>query len=76
MGIGISEDAANRWKTYDSVSYNENFLEAEDGYYYFTELPDWAYDDTDGPFYIDAAGSIYSISIRASQDGILIGNLV
>ena len=74
MGIGISKAAAELWKASDRASYDEYFLEEVGDYAYFTELPDWAYSATEGPFYIEADGSIYSISIRVSQDGELIGN--
>ena len=76
MGIGISEAAANLWQAYDSDSYDEAFLESDGEYYYFSELPDWAYDSSAGPFYIDDDGSIFSISTRPSQTGELIGNLL
>ena len=76
MGIGISEAAAELWKLFNEESYNENYVEEENGYVFFTELPDWAYDPDEGPFYIDDYGSIYAISTRPSQKDILIGNLV
>ena len=75
MGIGISAAAAALWLAYDSESYEEYFVEEEDGYVFFSELPDWAYDSQAGPFFIDDDGAIYSISTRPSQDGALIGNL-
>ena len=77
MGWGISQAAAELWQAYDPDDYNDNFIEIENGYYYFYTLPDWAWDPDVGPFYIDEnTGAIYSASLRPSQQGELIGNLV
>ena len=75
MGIGISYTAASLWLAFDEASYNENFIEDDGEYKFFSELPDWAYDPNAGPFYIADDGAIYSISMTPSQDGELIGNL-
>ena len=74
-GVGISLTAAQEWLNFDAASYNEAFIEADDEYAWFIELPDWAYDPTEGPFYIDDEGAIWGVSTRPSQSGILIGNL-
>ena len=76
MGIGINKDAADLWSAYDAESYNALFVDEADGYYYFEELPDWAYDPDVGPFYIDDDGAIFAVSTRPSQEGIFIGNLI
>lgn len=76
MGIGISAAAAALWLSFDPDSYNEAFMEEDGDYVYFAELPDWAYSSTEGPFFIDDDGAIWSISTRPSQAGILIGNLI
>ena len=76
MGIGISKAAALLWQAYDSESYNECLLEEGDEYYFFSELPDWAYQKDVGPFFIDDDGAIWSVTTRPSQAGVLIGNLV
>ena len=75
MGIGISDYAAALWKAAEPASYEELFIESEDGYSFFIELPDWAYIQDQGPFYIADNGAIYSISMTPSQTGELIGNL-
>ena len=75
MGIGISNAAAALWQGYDSSSYDENFIEVEGDYTFFTELPDWAFDPSEGPFYINDEGAIYAVSMKPSEDGYLIGNM-
>ena len=76
MGIGISTTAAELWLAFDSESYNEAYIETEGEYAFFSELPDWAYDPNEGPFYIDDKGAIWGITTRPSQQGKLIGNLL
>ena len=75
LGIGVSNGAAQAWLAYDPTSYQALYLDQDQDYTYFVQLPDWAYDPTVGPFFVDDAGAIYSISLRPSQSGLLIGNL-
>jgi len=74
MGIGISSEAAELWKAFDETSYNEMFVEEDGDYVFFAELPDWAYDPDEGPFYV-IDDSIYAVGMTPSQEGALIGNL-
>lgn len=76
MGIGISDAAAALWKAYDPDSYEAAFIESYDGNSFFEELPDWAYESSEGPFFIDDDGAIWGVSTRPSQAGVLIGNLI
>lgn len=77
MFIGISSAAAELWLEQDPTTYNALFVEKDGDYYFFEELPDWAYIRDQGPFYVDeSTGGIYSITTRPSQDGELIGNMI
>jgi len=76
MGIGLPADVAELWQAYDPDSYEELFTEADDEGVWFVELPEWALNKTEGPFYIDDDGAIYSATATISQNGALIGNLI
>ena len=76
MGVGITSQAAALWLAEDPDSYNELFINQEGDIFWFVELPEWADSPTVGPFYVDEDGAIWSISIRPSQKGVLIGNVV
>ena len=69
MGIGIPIAAADEWLNYDSESYNALYTgDSTDQYRFFYDLPDWAYQENVGPFYIDGSGAIWGVSMNPSQD--------
>ena len=66
MGFGLPLDVAALWDGYQN---DENFLEQDDEYAWFVELPDWAYDQNEGPFYIDPeTGAIWGLNENLSID--------
>ena len=69
MGFGLPLSVAALWDGYQN---DENFLKQDDEYAWFIELPDWAYDKNEGPFYIDPDGAIWAISANPSIDAELI----
>lgn len=76
MGVGIPAEIAELWRQYDEESYEAFLLEFDGEGYWFTELPPWAHQTNVGPFFVDDDGVIYGISMRASQKGEWIGNLL
>ncbi len=73
MGFGIPLEIAELW---DDFELYEDYINKDEEYAWFAELPDWAYVKNDGPFYIDPeTGNIYGFTVNLSIDGELIGRL-
>jgi hypothetical protein len=76
MGFGLPESVADSWFNYDEESFFANYSGDGEGVVYFVNLPEWAYDEDKGPFWVDTQTNlIYSASLRPSQKGDVIGAL-
>ena len=77
MGIGIPAEAFEKWlndPNYNGDLSPDDYEKEGDIYWFYGDLPEWAYITNVGPFFIDTDGAVYGISMKASQKGDFIGN--
>lgn len=67
MGIGVDSSVYD-WISLYAPGYlgSDYYIGYEDGYYWFSELPDGL---------TEINGAVYTVPLRPSQNGIFIGNL-
>ncbi len=67
MGFGVPIAAAREWA--GRFDY-EDYLGEDDEYAWFISLPEWAYDQNAGYFYVDEeTGAVYGVSVNPSING-------